>query len=114
MSAEIRSLRESELEEHAELVYVSYSHGRELQPGSMLTRPDWWLQGSSMMVMNYTMQVIHSTLLVAFSAGGDTIFPLEVSENHHYLVNQQGKPFLIHGDSPWESIWQLTKNAHLV
>lgn len=45
MSMEIRSLKESELEEHAELVYVSYSHEEELQPGSMLTRPDWWLQG---------------------------------------------------------------------
>lgn len=40
----IRGLREDEVEEHAELVYVSYSHGRELEPGSMLTHRDWWLQ----------------------------------------------------------------------
>jgi GNAT superfamily N-acetyltransferase len=45
MATEIRSLRESEFEEHAELVYISYSYGRELQPGSMLTQPDWWLRG---------------------------------------------------------------------
>ena len=45
MAAKIRSLKESEFEEHAELVYVSYSYGRDLRPGSMLTLPDWWLQG---------------------------------------------------------------------
>ena len=41
---QIRALRESELQAHAELVYVSYSHERELEPGSMLTHPDWWLR----------------------------------------------------------------------
>ena len=44
MATEIRSLRETEFEEHAELVYISYSYGRDLQPGSMLTQPDWWLR----------------------------------------------------------------------
>lgn len=44
MSAEIRALREDEFEEHAALVYASFSHQRELQPGSMLTQPDWWLR----------------------------------------------------------------------
>ncbi len=42
---QIRALKESEFDEHAELVYVSYSHERELEPGSMLTHRDWWLQG---------------------------------------------------------------------
>ena len=41
---EIRGLKRSELEEHAELVFRSYSHERELEPGSMLTHPDWWLR----------------------------------------------------------------------
>ena len=45
MSAEIRALREDELEEHAALVYASYTYQRELAPGSMLTHPDWWLRG---------------------------------------------------------------------
>lgn len=44
MSAEIRALREDEFEEHAALVYASYSHERELPPASMLARPDWWLR----------------------------------------------------------------------
>lgn len=45
MSAlKIRGLRSSELEQHAELVFRSYSHERELAPGSMLTHPDWWLR----------------------------------------------------------------------
>jgi GNAT superfamily N-acetyltransferase len=38
----IRALKASELDEHTELVFRSYSHNRELAPGSMLTYPDWW------------------------------------------------------------------------
>jgi predicted N-acetyltransferase YhbS len=41
----IRALREDEFDEHAELVYVSYSQGRDLEPGSMLSHRDWWLRG---------------------------------------------------------------------
>lgn len=40
----IRGLKDSELEQHAELVYRSYSYERDLAPGSMLTHPDWWLR----------------------------------------------------------------------
>lgn len=28
-------------------------------------------------------------------------FPLKVSENHRYLVDQNGKPFFVMGDTPW-------------
>jgi hypothetical protein len=38
-----------------------------------------------------------------------TAFPLLVSENHRYLVDAKGRPFLINGDSPWELAWQLTR-----
>ena len=41
---EIRALQESEFDEHAELVYVSYSHERDLKPGEMLAHRDWWLR----------------------------------------------------------------------
>ncbi len=41
----IRALEATEFDEHADLVYVSYSHERELEPGSMLTHRDWWLRG---------------------------------------------------------------------
>lgn len=40
----IRALRADEFDAHAELVYVSYSHGRELKPGEMLAHRDWWLR----------------------------------------------------------------------
>ncbi|MGD9495569.1 MAG: GNAT family N-acetyltransferase [Armatimonadota bacterium] len=40
----IRALREREFDEHAELVYVSYAHEKQLPPGSMLTHRDWWLR----------------------------------------------------------------------
>jgi len=36
-------------------------------------------------------------------------FPLRVSDNKRYLVDAKGQPFLIHGDSPWELAWQLTR-----
>jgi hypothetical protein len=32
---------------------------------------------------------------------GDVAFPLKVSENHRYLVDSQGKPFFLLGDTPW-------------
>lgn len=41
----VRALREDEFEEHAELVYVSYTHEREVPAGSMLAHRDWWLRG---------------------------------------------------------------------
>ncbi|MCI0403323.1 MAG: DUF4038 domain-containing protein, partial [Acidobacteria bacterium] len=49
-------------------------------------------------------------ILVASTAGlAQPAFPLKVSGNGHHLVDQNGKPFLLHGDSPWESIWRLTR-----
>ncbi|MGI5817457.1 MAG: GNAT family N-acetyltransferase [Armatimonadota bacterium] len=45
MPTTVRALHESEFDEHAELVYVSYTHGREVPAGSMLTHRDWWLRG---------------------------------------------------------------------
>ncbi len=45
MMEKIRPLREEEYDEHAELVYVSYSHERDLQPGEMLAHRDWWITG---------------------------------------------------------------------
>jgi len=45
MAMEIRGLKNSELDEHADSVYLSYSHDRQLVSGAMLTHQDWWLQG---------------------------------------------------------------------
>ncbi|HBO46061.1 MAG TPA: hypothetical protein DD670_19490, partial [Planctomycetaceae bacterium] len=48
--------------------------------------------------------------LASVAQGADSPgFPLKISDNHRYLVDQAGRPFLIHGDSPWEIIWQLKK-----
>jgi hypothetical protein len=44
------------------------------------------------------------------SGGGanpSTKFPLRVSPDRHYLVDQAGQPFLLMGDSPWEIFWNL-------
>ena len=32
---------------------------------------------------------------------GDIVFPLKVSESHRHLVDSQGKPFFLLGDTPW-------------
>ena len=49
MTSEIRGLRPDELQAHNELVFISYSHGRRLDPDSaldrMLSQPDWWIKG---------------------------------------------------------------------
>jgi len=34
----------------------------------------------------------------------DQIYPLKVSANKRYLVDQKNKPFLVQGDSPWSLI----------
>jgi hypothetical protein len=36
-------------------------------------------------------------------------FPLRISENHRYLVDQNGAPFLIHGDTSWSIITAITE-----
>lgn len=35
--------------------------------------------------------------------------PLKVSENRRYLVDQDGEPYLVHGDTAWSIITALTK-----
>jgi GNAT superfamily N-acetyltransferase len=49
LTSEIRGLRPDELQAHNELVFISYSHGRGLDPDSaldrMLSQPDWWIKG---------------------------------------------------------------------
>ena len=39
------------------------------------------------------------TTVSPFGAGPS--FPLKVSENRRYLVDQNGKPFFVMGDTPW-------------
>jgi len=42
-------------------------------------------------------------------AADHAAFPLKVSANGRYLVDQKNAPFFIHGDSPWSLIAQLSK-----
>jgi hypothetical protein len=41
------------------------------------------------------------------SAGSAVVFPLKVSANGHYLVDQTGAPFFMVGDSAWDLVPQL-------
>ena len=48
-----------------------------------------------------------ATVVAAHPSG--SLFPLRVSENGRYLVDASGRPFLLHGDTAWSLIAQLTK-----
>jgi len=45
----------------------------------------------------------------AMAAENVSSFPIRVSENSRYLVDAGGKPFLLHGDTAWCLLVQLTK-----
>jgi hypothetical protein len=48
--------------------------------------------------------------LYPFAANAQhTIFPLRISENHRYLEDATGRPFLITGDSAWSLIGDLSR-----
>jgi hypothetical protein len=46
---------------------------------------------------------------VAPAQPNESPFPVRVSTNGHYLEDAGGKPFLLHGDTAWSLIVQLTK-----
>jgi hypothetical protein len=41
---------------------------------------------------------------------GQTAFPLKVSANNRYLVDQNNVPFLYHADTCWGMVWDMTKS----
>ncbi len=45
----------------------------------------------------------------AWAAPGASPFPVRVSANGRYLEDASGKPFLLHGDTAWALIIQLTQ-----
>ena len=46
---------------------------------------------------------------VAQPASAQAVFPLKLSDNHRYLVDQNGKPFLMVGDTPQGLMGRLTE-----
>lgn len=47
--------------------------------------------------------------IISVSAQSDAPFPVRVSVNGRYLVDAREKPFLLHGDTAWSLLVQLTK-----
>ena len=45
----------------------------------------------------------------AIGLAAEPEFPLKVSGNHRYLVDQAGAPFLYHADTPWTLFTKLTE-----
>jgi len=48
-------------------------------------------------------------LLSSAIQAADPAYPLKISANKRYLVDQHNVPFLLHGDAPWSLIVGLTK-----
>src|SRR5580704_6152422 len=46
---------------------------------------------------------------LAQTSVAQAVFPLKLSENHRYLVDQNGKPFLMVGDTPQGLMGRLTE-----
>jgi len=51
---------------------------------------------------------IHFSLCHAAKAAAP-VFPLKVSHNGRYLVDQNNVPFLYHADTCWQMLWKLSK-----
>jgi Protein of unknown function (DUF4038)/Putative collagen-binding domain of a collagenase len=45
----------------------------------------------------------------AHRSGADTRYPVRVSDNHRYLIDQQGQPFFYLGDTAWELFHRLDR-----
>ena len=72
----------------------------------MRTRIGWFLLAAALWLAPYCDPPILAMGWAAF-AGGAVSFPLKVSANGRYLVDQGGAPFRIQGDVAWSLIAQL-------
>jgi hypothetical protein len=52
---------------------------------------------------------VSAALGTAQAVADDSPFPVEVSANRRYLEDVSGRPFLLHGDTAWSLIVQLTR-----
>ncbi len=50
---------------------------------------------------NYTVSLINGALTVTTTGEAGPAYPLKIAPGQHYVVDQNGKPFFIQGDSPW-------------
>src|SRR5690606_22170520 len=53
--------------------------------------------------------VVSLSILAAASAASATAFPLRIGDNGNYLVDADDRPFLLHGDTAWSLIAELTR-----
>jgi hypothetical protein len=51
----------------------------------------------------------NETATVTVIPAPSSLFPLRVEAGKRYLIDAHGNPFLIHGDSPWDLMVQLTR-----
>lgn len=60
-------------------------------------------------VMAITLGLLGSSSTIARAVANDSAFPVRISTNGRYLEDARGKPFLLHGDTAWSIVVQLTK-----
>ena len=70
-----------------------------------------WVSASSILLLMsllFGVGVIHRSFAGAAATTASPAYPLKVSTNHRYLVDQNGVPFLIAGDSPQSMIGNIS------
>ena len=73
----------------------------------MITRSSCWIAASVLSVFVFSLPVHRPVTVPTASNAPASEFPLKLSSNGRYLVDQKGNPFLTVGDSPWSLIAQL-------
>jgi hypothetical protein len=53
--------------------------------------------------------IIFAVAIAGGARAADPAYPVKISANHRYLVDQNNRPFLIQGDAPWSLIVGLDK-----
>ena len=62
-------------------------------------------------IMRYLARFVFACAVLCWSSAvsASPAYPLEISPNGRYFVDQNGTPVLIHGDTPWSLIGELTR-----
>lgn len=75
----------------------------------MTKQPSLLKLRTSILVLGVIFVIWPTLTSPARAATSDSPFPVRVSMNGRYLEDANGKPFLLHGDTAWSVIVQLTK-----
>jgi hypothetical protein len=72
---------------------------------SINVRMSKWLLMTLLLITAFRSAAVES----AVGAPPATAYPVRVSDNHHYLIDQNGEPFFYLGDTAWELFHRLSR-----